>query len=450
MLRQRRRPRLRARAPRRTGGEGSARLGRLRHAGRADRSHRPSSEDFREQHHRTTRTTTSPSRRWRCPPARPSSSSGIAPRHVDLRPFVLTGNEVPHRAGRPDPRGAARGLAGGELVAGRRHQGHLGAGGLSMLEPHRRQPLLDGPLHRARREPGAHARRHLPHVAAADATENDAATWDRRAAHRRRRAGLPRKRYGEPHRGNVLRLHGCSTTNNPSSASVRCLQAARENARAVRGALTTEMWESINDTWLELQRIDAGSLTQGNGCGEFLRLGEGRARTCSAASPTAPCCATTPSASCAWAPSSSAPTTPRASSTSSTTCCCPRTDDRRREDYYHWGALLRSVSALSKSTARSIATHHAAARRRASGPAPRHAALAARLPGSSAMACSNASPARAARRDGGLRANSMRAALRQRSRISSPNGLHEFLLDFLARAASLSEGIANDFLVPQH
>jgi uncharacterized circularly permuted ATP-grasp superfamily protein len=37
-----------------------------------------------------TRTTTSPSRRWRCPPARPSSSQGVAPRHVDLRPFVLT------------------------------------------------------------------------------------------------------------------------------------------------------------------------------------------------------------------------------------------------------------------------------------------------------------------------------------------------------------------------
>ncbi len=32
-------------------------------------------------------------------------------------------------AGRPDARGAERRLAGGELVAGRRHQGHLGAGG---------------------------------------------------------------------------------------------------------------------------------------------------------------------------------------------------------------------------------------------------------------------------------------------------------------------------------
>jgi uncharacterized alpha-E superfamily protein len=39
---------------------------------------------------------------------------------------------------------------------------------------------------------------------------------------------------------------------NPSSI-LCCLQAARENARAVRGSLTTEVWETQNDTWLELQ-----------------------------------------------------------------------------------------------------------------------------------------------------------------------------------------------------
>lgn len=34
-----------------------------------------------------------------------------------------------------------------------------------------------------------------------------------------------------------------------------CLQAARENARAVRGSLTTEVWEIQNTTWLELKRL---------------------------------------------------------------------------------------------------------------------------------------------------------------------------------------------------
>ena len=42
--------------------------------------------------------------------------------------------------------------------------------------------------------------------------------------------------------------------NNPSSI-ISCLKAARENARAVRGRLTTEVWETQNQTWLELLRM---------------------------------------------------------------------------------------------------------------------------------------------------------------------------------------------------
>ena len=41
---------------------------------------------------------------------------------------------------------------------------------------------------------------------------------------------------------------------NPASI-MTCLKAARENARAVRGTLTTEMWETLNQTWLEFQRM---------------------------------------------------------------------------------------------------------------------------------------------------------------------------------------------------
>ena len=40
---------------------------------------------------------------------------------------------------------------------------------------------------------------------------------------------------------------------NPSSI-LSCLRAARENARAVRGALTTEVWETQNQSWLEVNR----------------------------------------------------------------------------------------------------------------------------------------------------------------------------------------------------
>ena len=41
---------------------------------------------------------------------------------------------------------------------------------------------------------------------------------------------------------------------NPSSI-ISCLRAARENARAVRGTLTTEVWETQNQTWLEVNRL---------------------------------------------------------------------------------------------------------------------------------------------------------------------------------------------------
>ena len=54
---------------------------------------------------------------------------------------------------------------------------------------------------------------------------------------------------------------------NPSSI-ISCLRAARENARAVRGSLTTEVWETQNQTWLELNRILKSGLLESDP-GEF-------------------------------------------------------------------------------------------------------------------------------------------------------------------------------------
>jgi uncharacterized alpha-E superfamily protein len=42
---------------------------------------------------------------------------------------------------------------------------------------------------------------------------------------------------------------------NPSSIR-SCIETARDNARAVRTAITTQMWETINCSWLELRRYD--------------------------------------------------------------------------------------------------------------------------------------------------------------------------------------------------
>src|SRR3954453_11528916 len=47
------------------------------------------------------------------------------------------------------------------------------------------------------------------------------------------------------------------SADNPSSIR-SCFEVARSNARSVRTALTTEMWDAINGTWLELQKLGSG------------------------------------------------------------------------------------------------------------------------------------------------------------------------------------------------
>jgi uncharacterized alpha-E superfamily protein len=57
---------------------------------------------------------------------------------------------------------------------------------------------------------------------------------------------------------------------NPSSIK-SCLEVARSNARAVRTALTTEMWETINTAWLELKNHSSRGLDLGR-LSDFLRF----------------------------------------------------------------------------------------------------------------------------------------------------------------------------------
>ena len=63
------------------------------------------------------------------------------------------------------------------------------------------------------------------------------------------------KHYGAVTPGNVMRYMVSDAENGSSIRN--CLLAARENARAVRGTLTTEVWETQNQTWLEFQRMVA-------------------------------------------------------------------------------------------------------------------------------------------------------------------------------------------------
>lgn len=65
--------------------------------------------------------------------------------------------------------------------------------------------------------------------------------------------------YDEATRANVLEFIVGSEAN-PSSI-LACIATARNNARSVRTALTTEMWEILNDAWNEMRSVDPRSLS---------------------------------------------------------------------------------------------------------------------------------------------------------------------------------------------
>lgn len=64
-------------------------------------------------------------------------------------------------------------------------------------------------------------------------------------------AGAYEARFGLAQAETVTRYMALDP-DNPSSI-YSCLRQARENARTVRGAITSEMWEVINSTWLEIK-----------------------------------------------------------------------------------------------------------------------------------------------------------------------------------------------------
>jgi uncharacterized alpha-E superfamily protein len=68
------------------------------------------------------------------------------------------------------------------------------------------------------------------------------------------------KHYATPNERNVMEFLAFSP-DNPSSIR-NCFETARANARAVRTALTGEMWEAINQSYLELRRYDPSKMSR--------------------------------------------------------------------------------------------------------------------------------------------------------------------------------------------
>lgn len=80
---------------------------------------------------------------------------------------------------------------------------------------------------------------------------------------------LFRERYEDANRRNILHFMAFAP-DNPSSI-FSCLDVARRSARAVRTAITREMWEAINDAWLELRRFSIDTMSPRQ-LSEFLAL----------------------------------------------------------------------------------------------------------------------------------------------------------------------------------
>ena len=224
-----------------------------------------------------------------------------------------------------------------------------------------------------------------------------------------------------------------------------CLRMARENAHAVRGTVTTEMWETLNSTWLEAreksfeQIANAGigeyfewvkmrsSLSRGTTLGtllqdeayNFIRLGTLLER---------------------------ADNTARILDVKYHVLR-PQGEEEVATDFYEWGALLRSVSAFEvyRKVYRDVITPDRVAELlilNRDMPRSLHFCMNSVIKVLELIA--NRQSGETARQAGLLHAQL------HYGRIEDilEQGLHEWLTDFMDRIYLIGDGISKDFLVP--
>jgi uncharacterized alpha-E superfamily protein len=262
------------------------------------------------------------------------------------------------------------------------------------------------------------------------------------------------KQVYENKRGSSLNPHSVMDfmvrdENNPSSI-ISCLRAARENARAVRGSLTTEVWETQNQTYLEVVRmlqqgalerdpasffewvkfrshlsrgVTLGTMLQDEAL-NFLRMGTFLER---------------------------ADNTARLIDVKfhavETDFYGQGTEKDQELDFYHWSSILRSVSAFEvyRKVYRDVIKPERVAELlilRADMPRSLHGCLREVIVNLDSVASDPASESR--RRAGKLRADL------QFARIDEilATGLHAFLTQFLDRVNEIGAHISREFLVP--
>lgn len=256
------------------------------------------------------------------------------------------------------------------------------------------------------------------------------------------------QQYGEVTPAKVLHFMVCNE-DSPSSI-VSCLRAARENARAVRGVLTTELWETQNQTWLELQRrlrnasiakdpseffewvkyrshlsrgVAVGTMLQDEAfhfyrLGTFLERADNTARLIDVKFQSA-----------------------------HNELYGSMGRPEQELDFYHWSAILRSVSAFDvyRKVYRTLITPERVAELLILRPdMPRSLLACMNEVVNNLRAVRNESSAETERHAGKLRAEL------QFGRVEEilANGLHAFLTQFLDRVSLLGQRISQNFLMP--
>jgi uncharacterized alpha-E superfamily protein len=235
------------------------------------------------------------------------------------------------------------------------------------------------------------------------------------------------------------------------SSIIACLQAARENARAVRFSLTTEVWETLNTTWLDAQKLLSegtlerdpsqffewvkyrSHLSRGVLIGTmlkdeafyFARLGTFLER---------------------------ADNTARLLDVKYHGVLGHRGDtiaenNEAQRDFYHWAAVLRSVSAFEiyRKVYRDVITPARVAELlMLRNDMPRSLLASLNEVCTNLQAVANARSHETQRRAGMLRADL------QFGRIDDilSTGLHAYLTTFLERVADIGNRVSRDFLVP--
>ncbi len=245
-----------------------------------------------------------------------------------------------------------------------------------------------------------------------------------------------------------------------NGSSIRsCLQAARENARAVRGTLTTEVWETQNQTWLEFQRmvtnesylrdpstlfewvkfrshlsrgVTVGTMLQDEAF-HFLRIGSFLERADN-------------TARLLDVKFHAVESEYHGFQTQSQNGQGPATRDTE-VDFYHWSGILRSVSGFEvyrKAYRNVIRPEKVAELLILRADMPRSLAACMQEVVTNLKMVANEQSTETLRKAGRLQADL------QYGRIDEilATGLHAYLTQFLERVGTLGVGISRDFLVP--